>query len=234
VRFDEVQARTREFAQSVEELQALGEVCQAINSTRSSDRAVHDFHELRDDRAFWIKWVNVTHRLHRFLRGYRVPAPIFFRLTLYRGHVKGFRDQDSRECSLLSTRENHPDRGSLSLWPERRPILVFKNKATGGAYRKRIEDTFVSIACNRADLTTFSIDEANDRSSCGPRRARRARRPGWTRFLATLFFLRGDLSFLSQAARVNTKRMVNKRTNAIHISTSLVSRTRLLRDDWGR
>src|SRR5262249_28330553 len=121
-------------------------------------------------------------------------APVLLRLALDRGHVKGFRDQDSRECSLLSTRENHPDRGSLSLWPERRPILVFKNKAAVRAYRKRIEDTFVSLACNRADLTTFSIDEANDRSSCGARRARRARRPGWTRgLLATLFFLRGDL-----------------------------------------
>ena len=31
--FDEVQARTRELAQSVEELQALGEVTQAVNST---------------------------------------------------------------------------------------------------------------------------------------------------------------------------------------------------------
>src|SRR5207253_593643 len=31
--FDEVQARTRELARSVEELQALGEVSQAVNST---------------------------------------------------------------------------------------------------------------------------------------------------------------------------------------------------------
>ena len=31
--FDEVQARTRELAQSVEELRALGEVTQAVNST---------------------------------------------------------------------------------------------------------------------------------------------------------------------------------------------------------
>ena len=31
--FDEVQARTRELAQSVEELQALGEVTQAVSST---------------------------------------------------------------------------------------------------------------------------------------------------------------------------------------------------------
>ena len=31
--FDEVQARTRELAQSVEELRALGEVSQAVNST---------------------------------------------------------------------------------------------------------------------------------------------------------------------------------------------------------
>ena len=38
--FDEVQARTRELAQSVEELRALGEVSQAVNSTaRSADRA---------------------------------------------------------------------------------------------------------------------------------------------------------------------------------------------------
>src|SRR5262249_27748042 len=65
------------------------------------------------------------------------------------------------ECSLLSTRENHPDRGFLPLRPERRPILVFKNEAAGRAYRKRIEDTFVSLTCNRADLATFSIDETN-------------------------------------------------------------------------
>src|SRR5262249_58496422 len=31
--FEEVQARTRELAQSVEELQALGDVSQAVNST---------------------------------------------------------------------------------------------------------------------------------------------------------------------------------------------------------
>ena len=31
--FDEVQARTRELTQSVEELRALGEVTQAVNST---------------------------------------------------------------------------------------------------------------------------------------------------------------------------------------------------------
>jgi nitrate/nitrite-specific signal transduction histidine kinase len=31
--FDEVQARTRELARSVEELQALGEVTQTVNST---------------------------------------------------------------------------------------------------------------------------------------------------------------------------------------------------------
>jgi GAF domain-containing protein len=31
--FDEVQARTRDLAQSVKELQALGEVTQAVNST---------------------------------------------------------------------------------------------------------------------------------------------------------------------------------------------------------
>jgi signal transduction histidine kinase len=35
--FDEVQARTRELAQSVEELQALGEVTQAVNSTLDLD-----------------------------------------------------------------------------------------------------------------------------------------------------------------------------------------------------
>src|SRR5262249_39806173 len=89
-------------------------------------------------------------------------------------------------CSLLSTRENHPDRGSLSLWPERCPILIFKNKAAGRAYGKRIEDTFVSLTCNRAHLAAFPIDEANDRS-CWGRRSRSARRPGWTTwFLAAV------------------------------------------------
>ena len=34
--FDEVQARTRELAQSVKELRALGEVTQAVNSTSTS------------------------------------------------------------------------------------------------------------------------------------------------------------------------------------------------------
>jgi hypothetical protein len=40
------------------------------------------------------------------------------------------------------------------------------------------EDTFVSLARNRAALATFSIDETNDRSTWG---ACRARRPSWAR-----------------------------------------------------
>src|SRR6516162_5773305 len=83
-----------------------------------------------------------------------------------------------RECSLLCTRDNHPDRGSPSLWPERCPTLIFKNKAAAWTYGKRVEDTFVSLTCNRTDLAAFSIDEANDRSSWEPRRIRRARSLG--------------------------------------------------------
>ena len=98
-----------------------------------------------------------------------------------------------RECSLLCTRDNHPDRGSPSLWPERCPTLIFKNKAAAWTYGKRVEDTFVSLTCNRTDLAAFSIDEANDRSSCEPRRIRRARSLGTRWSLAALFFLRGDL-----------------------------------------
>src|SRR5205807_7375794 len=67
------------------------------------------------------------------------------------------------ECLLLSTCENDFRRGSLS----RRPILLFKNEAAARAYGKRIEDTFVSLARNRAGLATFSIDETNDSSTWG-------------------------------------------------------------------
>ncbi len=38
--FDEVQARTRELARSVEELQALGEVTQTVNSTLDLETAL--------------------------------------------------------------------------------------------------------------------------------------------------------------------------------------------------
>ena len=49
--FDEVQARTRELAQSVEELRALGEVTQAVNSTLDlQTRARH--HRRQGDPAF--------------------------------------------------------------------------------------------------------------------------------------------------------------------------------------
>src|SRR5438132_9252837 len=75
-----------------------------------------------------------------------------------------------------STRENDFSWGSLSLGQERRPVLLFKNEGAARAYGKRIEDTFVSLARNRAGLATFSIDETNDRSTRG---ARRARRPSW-------------------------------------------------------
>jgi hypothetical protein len=82
------------------------------------------------------------------------------------------------ECSLPSTRENDFGWGSLSLGQERRPVLLFENEGAARAYGKRIEDTFVSLARNRAGLATFSIDEMNDRSTWG---ACRARRPSWTR-----------------------------------------------------
>src|SRR5262249_2343496 len=77
-----------------------------------------------------------------------------------------------------STRENDFGRGSLSLGQERRSILLFKNEGAARAYGKRIEDTFVSLARNRAGLVTFSIDETNDRSTWG---ACRARWPSWAR-----------------------------------------------------
>src|SRR6516162_7207779 len=82
------------------------------------------------------------------------------------------------ECLPLSTRENDVRRGSLSLGQERRPILLFKNEGAARAYGKRIEDTFVNLARNRAGLATFSIDETNDRPAWG---ACRAGRPSWAR-----------------------------------------------------
>src|SRR5262245_29462114 len=72
------------------------------------------------------------------------------------------------ECSLLSTRENDFGRSSLSLGQERCPVLLFKNEGAARAYGKRIEDTFVSLARNRAGLVTFFIDETNDRPTWGP------------------------------------------------------------------
>ena len=48
--FDEVQARTRELSQSVDELRALGEVSQAVNSTVDlRDRLEH--HRVQGDAA---------------------------------------------------------------------------------------------------------------------------------------------------------------------------------------
>jgi hypothetical protein len=57
--FDEVQARTRELSQSVDELRALGEVTQAVTSTLDLDRAHHD--RRQGDPAF-------RHRGRRNLR----------------------------------------------------------------------------------------------------------------------------------------------------------------------
>jgi hypothetical protein len=82
------------------------------------------------------------------------------------------------ECSLPSTRENDFSWGSLSLGQERRPVLLFENEGAARADGKRIEDTFVNLARNRAGLATFSVDETNDRSTWG---ACRARRPNWAR-----------------------------------------------------
>ena len=82
------------------------------------------------------------------------------------------------ECSLPSTRENDFSWGSLSLGQERRPVLLFENEGAARADGKRIEDTFINLARNRAGLATFSVDETNDRSTWG---ACRARRPSWAR-----------------------------------------------------
>ena len=58
--FDEVQARTRELAQSVDELRALGEVSQAVNSTLESRNRAH--HHRRPGGTA------VAHRCRRDLR----------------------------------------------------------------------------------------------------------------------------------------------------------------------
>src|SRR5262249_61709759 len=78
--------------------------------------------------------------------------------------------------SVLSTRKDNSDRGSLSLRPERRSIVLFKIKGAGWTYGKRIEDALVRLAGDHADLATFSVDEANDRSTWG---AGRASWPSW-------------------------------------------------------
>src|SRR5262249_33972278 len=102
-------------------------------------------------------------------------------------------------CSLLSTREDHLDGGSLSLWPERRPVLIFQNKGASRTHGKHIEDAFVSLACNRAGLATLSIDETNDRSAWGPCRAWRPSFARWS--LGSLFSLSGGLHFSAGSER---------------------------------
>jgi GAF domain-containing protein len=47
--FDEVQARTRELTQSVEELRALGEVSRAVNSTLDPETVLSNIGLNRDD-----------------------------------------------------------------------------------------------------------------------------------------------------------------------------------------
>src|SRR5262245_47270823 len=88
-----------------------------------------------------------------------------------------------RKCNDTTPRARCPNcvatgAGGGSLGQERRPILLFKNEGTARAYGKRIADTFISLARNRAGLATFSIDETNDRSTWGPCLARR---PSWAR-----------------------------------------------------
>src|SRR5262249_59495584 len=63
----------------------------------------------------------------------------------------------------------------LSLGQERRPILLFKNEVAAPACGKRIEDTFISLASNRAGLATFSNEQPFHLGAC------RARRPNWAR-----------------------------------------------------
>src|SRR5262249_36563467 len=78
--FDEVQARSRELSQSVEELRALGEVSQAVNSTLDTDTvlttivakavelsgteagAIYTFDESRQE--FWLR---ATHGMDKAL-----------------------------------------------------------------------------------------------------------------------------------------------------------------------
>jgi hypothetical protein len=100
-------------------------------------------------------------------------------------------------CSFLYAREDHLDRGSWSLWPEIRFVIGFVHERTSGADRVSIEDAFIVLASDSAGLTTFSIDETNDRAArtrwpCG---AGRTRRTGWSLlpFFPTFAF-RGHLT----------------------------------------
>src|SRR5215831_16178646 len=103
-------------------------------------------------------------------------------------------------AQLLGRASHHDfDGNALALRPKRRPTFVLEDEGASWIDGVSAEDSFVRLACDRARLTAFTIDEANDRSawSCRPRRPGRAGRP----LIALLALGAGDLLVFASRER---------------------------------
>ena len=115
-------------------------------------------------------------------------------------------------CSLGGAGNHDFDGDALSLRPKCRPTLVLEDEGASRVDGVSREDSFVGLACDRARLTAFTIDEANDRSawSCRPRRPGRAGRP------LIAFSPWGPATCLSSQAEsaksANSRGIINRRT----------------------
>src|SRR6476646_3551116 len=91
------------------------------------------------------------------------------------------------------------DGNALSLRPKRRPTLVLEDEGAPRIDGVSAEDSFVRLACDRARLAAFTIDEANDGSAWSrrPRRPGRAGRP----LIALLALGAGDLLVFASRKR---------------------------------
>src|SRR3984893_2269922 len=81
---------------------------------------------------------------------------------------------------LLGGASHHDfDGDALSLRSKRRPTLVLEDEGAPRIDGVSAEDSFVRLACDRARLAAFTIDEANNRSAWSHRPGRpwRPRRP---------------------------------------------------------
>src|SRR5262245_59033524 len=105
----------------------------------------------------------------------------------------------SLACSLGRASNHDFDGHPLPLRAKRRPTFVLEDEGAARVDGVCREDSLVGLACDRAGLATFSVDETNDRSAWSDRPGRpgRAGRP-----LLALFALRaGDLLLFTSRKR---------------------------------
>src|SRR5262249_7470661 len=76
-------------------------------------------------------------------------------------------------AQLLGDASHHDfDGNALSLRPKRRPTVLLEDEGAPRIDGMSAEDSFVRLACDRACLAAFTIDEADDRSAWSHRPGR--------------------------------------------------------------